>query len=146
MWWRYNVFSCWRRKFKMLSLQSAITVYFYRIRVESTPHIISLTPVLVTGTQSSNWTKIWKWLLLFRAKALTRRRKRKKGNYKAFCVTRKNTMIGKRLVEWQIWFLIYFPTKHFGSTPLRYHLIRWVGIPNPVWRSLKAVWYLFDRT
>ena len=45
-------------KFQMLSLKSAITVYFQRTWVESTRHIILLTSILVTRGQGSNWTKL----------------------------------------------------------------------------------------
>ena len=135
----------------MLLLQSAITVYFYRIWVESTPHSISLTPILVTGAQSSNWKKIWKWLLLFRAKALTRRRKRRKKERQLQSVLRytQNIMIGKRLVEWKMWFLIYFPTKHYRNwiytSPISFNTLSWYPKSSvthiescliPIWQDL----------
>ena len=41
-----------------ITVQSAITVYFQRTRVENKRHIILLTLILVTRTQSSNWTKL----------------------------------------------------------------------------------------
>ena len=51
------------------------------------PHIILLTPILVTRTQSSNRANIWKRLCQFCPKAPTRkrmRRKKRKGNCKHF--------------------------------------------------------------
>ena len=47
-------------------------------------HIILLTPILVTRTQSS-WTKNWKQLFPVRPKARTRKRKSKKGKAIAKC-------------------------------------------------------------
>ena len=131
----------------MLSLQSAITVYFYRIWVESTPHIISLTPVLVAGAQSSNWTKIWKWLLLFRAKALTRRRKRKESNCKAFCVTRKKHNDWKK-TSWVanvIFNLFSHKTFWMYTSPISFNTLSWYPKSSvthiescliPIWQDL----------
>ena len=86
----------------MLSLQSTITVYFSWTWVENTRHIILSTLMLVTRTQSSNWTKIWKYVLPVRPKALVRKEKgkKKKGNCKAFYATRK-AMIQDTLQSWK---------------------------------------------
>ena len=70
----------------MLSLQSAITVYFYKTWVESTQHIISLTPILVTPAQAAVGQNFENNFCQFVQNPVEKEKKKKKGNCKALCV------------------------------------------------------------
>ena len=73
---------------------------FWRTWIESTRHIILITPIQVTTAQSSNWTKIWKLLLPVRPKTLQRRRKRIMAIAKLFALHANAKRITRKFKSW----------------------------------------------